>query len=189
MNRSCYLLICFLLVTLLPVKAQHFALSRLFYPNVTLKADYSMPSGMNGTQDYGVTRSGFYGIIPIQSEVQLGYSLKKKLDLRAVHTVMLAQFTQIQPTVDGNDNPTNGYKTLSVGIIRLQASIKDRLWVYGGGLGMTETNETFFTPQPFFWGGAARMHILGLRTQIIYGSILAYNQKLRFVPVFGVIKA
>ncbi|WP_221394789.1 hypothetical protein [Dyadobacter sp. NIV53] len=188
MNRSCYLLICFLLVIISSVKAQHFALSRLFYPNVTLKADYSVPSSMNGTQDYGVTRSGFYGIIPIQSEVQLGYSLKKKLDLRAIHTVMLAQFTQIQPTVDGKDIPTNGYKTLSLGVIRLQASIKDRLWVYGGGLGMTETNETFFTPQPFFWGGAARMHILGLRTQIIYGSILAYNQKLRFVPVFGVNK-
>ncbi len=177
-----------MLVIISSVKAQHFALSRLFYPNVTLKADYSVPSSMNGTQDYGVTRSGFYGIIPIQSEVQLGYSLKKKLDLRAIHTVMLAQFTQIQPTVDGKDIPTNGYKTLSLGVIRLQASIKDRLWVYGGGLGMTETNETFFTPQPFFWGGAARMHILGLRTQIIYGSILAYNQKLRFVPVFGVNK-
>lgn len=32
------------------------------------------------------------------------------------------------------------------------------------------------------------MHILGLRTQIAYGSVIAYNQKLRFVPVFGVNK-
>jgi len=188
MNYFRYLLACLFLTLVSSAQAQHFALSRLFYPNVTLKADYSVPSSLNGTQDYGVTRSGFYGIIPIQSEVQLGYSLKKKLDLRAVHTVMLAQFTQIQPTVDGKSSPDNGYKTLSVGIIRMQASIKDRLWVYGGGLGMTETNETFFTPQPFFWGGAARMHILGLRTQIIYGSIIAYNQKLRFVPVFGINK-
>lgn len=181
-------LICFLLVSLSTVNAQHFALSRLFYPNVTLKADYSVPSSLNGTQDYGMSRSGFYGIIPLQSEVQLGYSLKKKLDLRAVHTVMLAQFTQIQPTIDSKNNPANGYKTLSLGVIRLQASIKDRLWVYGGGLGMTETNETFFTPQPFFWGGAARMHILGLRTQFIYGSAITYNQKLRFVPILGVNK-
>ena len=179
---------CFLLVTAASVHAQHFALSRLFYPNVTLKADYSVPSSLNGTQDYGVSKSGFYGVIPIQSEVQLGYSLKKKLDLRAVHTVMLAQFTQIQPTVDGNNIPSNGYKTLSLGVLRLQASIKDRLWVYGGGLGITETNETFFTPQPFFWGGAARMHIIGLRTQIVYGSAITYNQKLRFVPVLGINK-
>ncbi len=147
-----------------------------------------MPSSLNSTQDYGLTRSGFFGIIPLQSEVQLGYSLRKKLDLRAVHTVMLAQFTQIQPTVDGKNLPDNGYKTLSLGVIRMQASLKDRLWVYGGGLGMTESNETFFSPQPFFWGGAARMHILGLRTQLIYGTVLSYNQKLRFIPVLGINK-
>jgi hypothetical protein len=167
------------------VHAQHFALSRLFYPNVTLKADYTVPSSLNGSQDFGLTRSGFFGIIPVQSEVQLGYSLKKKLDLRAVHTVMLAQFTQIQPTLDSKNIPDNGYKTLSLGVIRMQASIKDKLWVYGGGLGVTESNETFFSPQPFFWGGAARMHILGLRTQLMYGSVLSYNQKLRFIPVLG----
>jgi hypothetical protein len=188
MNHLRYILPCLLLTTVCSVKAQHFALSRLFYPNVTLKADYTVPSSMDGTKDYGLTRSGFFGIIPIQSEVQLGYSLRKKFDLRAVHTVMLAQFTQIQPTVEAKDSPENGYKTLSVGVIRMQASIKDRLWVYGGGLGMTETNETFFSPQPFFWGGAARMHILGLRTQFMYGTVLSYNQKLRFIPVLGINK-
>ncbi len=172
----------------LNTQAQHFSLSRLFYPNVTLKADYNMPSNMGDNLDYGVSKAGFFGLIPIQSEVQLGYSLRKKLDLKAIHTVMLAQYTQIQPMVNTLDSPENGYKTLSVGIIRLQASIKDRLWVYGGGIGMTETNETIFTPQPFLWGGGARMHILGLKTQIMYGSILAYNQKIKFVPIFGINK-
>src|SRR5687768_7814976 len=183
-----YLLTLSLLGLIFPAQAQHFSLSRLFYPNLTLKADYNVPANLDGTRDYGVSKTGFFGIIPLQSEVQLGYSLRKKFDLRAVHTVAIAQYTQIQPTIDGTSIPSNGYKTLSLGIIRLQASIKDRLWAYGGGLGMTETNETFFSPQPFFWGGAARMHILGLRTQIAYGSVIAYNQKLRFVPVFGVNK-
>ncbi|QRR02647.1 hypothetical protein [Dyadobacter sandarakinus] len=179
---------CILLAATTSLNAQHFALSRLFYPNVTLKADYTVPASLDGTREYGLTRTGFMGIIPVQSEVQLGYSLRKKFDLRAVHTVMLAQYNQIQPAIDSKNVPDNGYKTLSLGIIRMQASIKDRLWVYGGGLGMTESNETFFSPQPFFWGGAARMHVLGLRTQILYGSVLAYNQKLRFVPVFGINK-
>ncbi|TLV00127.1 hypothetical protein [Dyadobacter luticola] len=188
MILSRYLLALVFLVFAHVASAQHFGLSRLFYPNLTLKADYTVPASLDGTRDYGVSRTGFFGIIPIQSEVQLGYSLRKKLDLRAVHTVAIAQYTQIQPTIDGKNNPENGYKTLSLGVIRMQASIKDRLWVYGGGLGMTETNETFFSPQPFFWGGAARMHILGLRTQIMYGSVIAYNQKLRFIPIFGVNK-
>jgi hypothetical protein len=188
MRKFQYPVIFLFLLSISVSHAQHFALSRLFYPNVTLKADYTVPSSLDGTRDFGLRKTGFLGIIPVQSEVQLGYSLRKKFDLRAVHTVMLAQFNQVQPTLDGNDLPTNGYKTLSLGVIRMQASIKDRLWVYGGGLGMTETNETFFSPQPFFWGGAARMHILGLRTQIMYGSVLAYNQKLRFIPVFGINK-
>lgn len=188
MKFSRFTLTSFGMVVAGAVQAQHFSLSRLFYPNLTLKADYTVPASMNGTQDYGLTRSGFFGVIPIQSEVQLGFSLRKKFDLRAVHTVALAQFTQIQPTVDNKNLPDNGYKTLSLGVIRMQASIKDRLWVYGGGLGMTESNETFFSPQPFFWGGAARMHILGLRTQFMYGTVLAYNQKLRFIPVLGINK-
>ena len=182
-------LLVVLFMTIAPFSfAQHFSLSRLFYPNMTLSTQYNVPAPVKDGADFGLTRTGFFGMTPIQSEVQLGYSLRKKLDLRAVHTLMYAQYDQLKPTIDGENIPEHGYKTLSVGVIRLQASIKDKLWVYGGGIGITETNETFFSPQPFFWGGGARMHILGLRTQIIYGSILAYNQKLMFVPIFGLNK-
>ncbi len=185
-HKSPVLIAIFLISNALSVRAQQLGLSRLFYPNVTLRADYVVPSNSATTQDFGMTRTGFLGIIPIQSEVQAGLSLKKKFDLRAVHTVMIGQFTQIQPTIEGTNFPDNGYKTISVGVVRMQASVKDKLWVYGGAIGMTESNESFFTPQPFLWGGGARMRIIGLRSQILYGSILTYNQKLRVVPVFGI---
>ncbi|GAB3181127.1 hypothetical protein [Telluribacter humicola] len=168
--------------------AQQLSLSRLFYPNVTLRAEYFTPANVPTSTDFGLTRTSFFGMVPLQSEVQAGFSLRKKFDLRAVHTVAIAQFSQLQPTFDGVKTPTNGYKTGSLGVIRLQASIKDRLWVYGAGLGITETNETFFTPSPYLWGGAARMHIFGLQSQILYGSMLVYSQKLRVVPVVGVNK-
>lgn len=183
-GRFCALF--FLVVATSTTQAQQIGLSRLFYPNVTLRADYVVPTNSATTQDFGMTRTSVLGIIPVQSEVQAGLSFKKKVDLRAIHTVMIGQYTQIQPTIEGTNFPDNGYKTLSVGAIRLQASLRDKLWVYGGGIGVTESNETFFTPQPFLWGGAARMRIIGLRSQIVYGSILAYNQKLRVVPVFGI---
>src|SRR5690606_2319303 len=109
-------------------------------------------------------------------------------DLRAVHTLMYAHYGQVSPTFNQLQVPQNGFKSVSVGVIRLQASLKDRLWIYGGGLGISESNETFFTPRPHLWGGAARMHMLGLQTQLIYGSILAYNQKIMVVPVFGINK-
>lgn len=168
------------------VQAQQLGLSRLFYPNATLSAQYIAPTNSATTQNFGLTRTSFLGLVPIQSEVQGSFSLKKKFDLRAVHTVIIGQYTQLQPTLDDKNFPDNGYKTISLGAIRMQASLKDRLWVYGAAIGMTESNETFFTPQPFLWGGAARMRIIGLRSQIVYGSILAYNQKLRVIPVFGI---
>ncbi len=169
-------------------QAQQLGLSRLFYPNATLSANYIVPTNSATARPrfWSDAHESAWALYPIQSEVQGSFSLKKKFDLRAVHTVLIGQFTQLQPTVEGKNFPDNGYKTISLGAVRMQASVKDRLWIYGAALGMTESNETFFTPQPFFWGGAARMRIIGLRSQIVYGSILTYNQKLRVVPVFGI---
>jgi len=181
----------FLILTLtitFSARSQQLTLSRMFYPNATLRADYIAPSQMSEDAKYGMTRTSFFGMVPVHSEVQVGYSLRKKLDLRAVHTVLVGQFTQYQPTISGIKEPDNGYKTGSLGAIRMQASIKDRLWVYGAGIGITESNETFFTPQPWLWGGAARMRVFGLQSQLIYGSILVYNQKLRVIPIVGVNK-
>lgn len=185
--RACFLLSVTLL-TSISLSAQHFALSRLFYPNATLRADYMPEANMGNNQRYGLSRTSFNGIIPLRSEVDVSFSLRKKFDLRARHFLMLANVSQLKPTQNGIITPDNGYKTASVGVLMLQASLRDRLWIYGGGLGVTESNETFFTPQPFFWGGAARMRILGLHTQIAYGTAVIYNQKFRLIPVFGLNK-
>ncbi len=186
MKRTAALFLFLFAAKVPAIRAQQLGLSRLFYPNATLSANYIVPTNSATTPDFGLTRTSFLGIVPVQSEVQGSFSLRKKFDLRAVHTVLIGQFTQLQPTVEGANFPDNGYKTISLGAVRMQASVKDKLWVYGAAIGMTESNETFFTPQPFFWGGAARMRIIGLRSQIVYGSILAYSQKLRVVPVFGI---
>jgi len=169
-------------------QAQHFSLSRLFYPNITVSASYLPEATVGNAQNFGLTRTSFSGILPLESEVTVGYSLRKKFDLRARHTVLVANVAQLDPTYNGTVRPDNGYKTASVGAIMLQAGLKDRLWVYALGGGITESNETFFTPQPFLYGGAARMRILGLHTQIIYGTALVYNQKFRIIPVFGINK-
>jgi hypothetical protein len=174
--------------SLYTVRAQHFSLSRLFYPNITLSATHLPEASAGNGQNFGLTRTGFSGIVPLESEVTVGYSLRKKWDLRARHTVLVANVAQLQPTYSGAVRPDNGYKTASVGAIMLQASVKDRLWVYALGGGVTESNETFFTPQPFMYGGAARMRIIGLNTQILYGTALIYSQKFRILPVFGINK-
>ncbi|MFN8352981.1 MAG: hypothetical protein U0Y10_00920 [Spirosomataceae bacterium] len=165
--------------------AQHFSLSRLFYPNVTLKAEYMPAASFGDNHTYGLSRTSFMGMIPLRSEVEAGIGFRRKLDIRARHTMLLANFSQINPTVDGKEMPSNGFKTLSLSAIMLQASLRDKIWVYGVGGGITESNETFFTPQPFLYGGAARMRVFGLNSQIIYGTALVYNQKFRIIPLFG----
>ena len=168
--------------------AQQLNLSRLFYPNATLRAEYYPSSKMGGGHEYGLTRTSALAFVPVQSEVQASFSLRKKFDLRAVHTLLYGHYSQVSPVFDQVKEPLNGYKSVSLGVVRLQASLKDRLWVYGGGLGISESNETFFSPRPHLWGGAARMHILGLQTQLMYGSIVAYNQRFLVIPVFGINK-
>ena len=167
-----------------PLKAQHFGLSRLFYPNVTIGAEYQSVAKM-GNQTFGTTHTSMLAVVPLRSEVDVTLSLRKKIDLRARHSVLIGNFSQIDPTISDRPAPKNGYKSAMVGVVMLQASIRDRLWVYALGGGLTESNETFFTPQPYFFGGAARMRILGANRQVLYGSAIVYNQKFRIIPVLG----
>lgn len=185
MNLRSRFTVFFLLISVVQAGAQQMYLSRLFYPNITFRAEHNFPAQTSSGNSFGLTRYSMLGITPLQSEVQVGYSLRKKLDIKAIHTLMLAQYTQLQPTVAGVRTPDEGYKTAALAVIRLQASWRDRLWVYGGGVGLTESNETFFTPQPYIWGGAARLRIFGLQSQLMYGSILVYSQKIRVVPILG----
>lgn len=184
--RTGFLLLAFFAA--LPLSAQQLALSRLFYPNLTLRAETWPGASLPDNRSFGLSRTSALGLIPIQSEVQASFSFRKKLDLRVRHTVLLGQYAQINPTFNDKLQPTNGFKSATLGVIRLQASLRDKLWVYAVGGGLTESNETFFTPQPHLFGGGARMHVLGLQTQILYGALLTYNQKFRVIPVFGVNK-
>ncbi len=176
----------FIGLIVLKSNAQNYSFGQFFYPNVTLTARHyeKVPIIKNGPASFEHNRTGGSAIVPLRSEVQVGIGFRKKLDFRAVHTALIAQFTNNSVTREF-DTPRD-FKTVSLGIIQMQASIRDRLWVYGGGLGFTEDKATFFNPSPFIWGGAARMHVLGLNSQILYGTAMVFNQKLKVIPIFGI---
>lgn len=189
-SKKIIALICFLSV--IPgVKslAQTPSLTQLFYPNITLRAEY-MPETVsdNGTK-FGFNRTTAMGIIPLSTEISTGFGFGKKLDIQAKHNLLIANVSQINPTIDGLEKPEGGYKTFGATFIQLKASLREKFWLYGIGGGVTQSNETFFNPQPYFYGGAARLRILGLRTQILYGTAIVYNQKFRIIPIFGFTKA
>ncbi len=181
--------ICFItIVSIVKTFAQTPSLSQLFYPNITLRAEY-MPESVsdNGTK-FGFNRTSAVGIIPLNTEFSAGFGFGKKLDIQAKHNLLIANVSQINPTIDGLEKPDGGYKTFGVTFVQLKASLREKFWLYGVGGGVTQSYETFFNPQPYFYGGAARLRILGLKTQILYGTAIIYNQKFRIIPIFGFTK-
>lgn len=168
--------------------AQSLSLSQLFYPNITLHADYQPNASLNASTKYGLSRNQILGILPLKTEINAGFGIGRKADIEAKHTVLIANLGQITPTLNDIPQQENGYKTATLGIVQLKASLRDRFWIYAGGLGITESAETFFKPQPYLFGGAARMRILGAKTQIFYGTALIFSQKFRLIPIFGFTK-
>lgn len=144
---------------------------------------------MSNGQKFGFNRNTALGIIPLSTEIQAGIGFGKKADIQAKHSLLIANLAQINTTIDGREQPEGGYKTLGMTFVQLKASLREKFWVYAVGGGITQTNETFLNPQPYFYGGAARLRILGLRTQILYGTAIVYSQKFRIIPVFGFTKA
>lgn len=165
------------------------SLTQLFYPNVTLRADYVPEASTENGQKFGLNRSNALAVIPLNTTISAGLGFGKKADIEAKHTLLLANLSQINATIDGKEQPNGGYKTAGVTFVQLKASLREKFWVYGVGGGITQSNETFFNPQPYFYGGAARLRIFGLRTQIMYGTAIVYNQKFRIIPIFGFTKA
>jgi hypothetical protein len=165
------------------------SLAQLFYPNITLKADFMPETTLENGHKFGLNRTNALAIIPLNTTIQAGIGFGKKADIEAKHSLLLANLAQINTTLDGKEQPNGGYKTAGVTFIQLKASLREKFWVYGIGGGITQSNETFFNPQPYFYGGAARLRILGLKTQILYGTAIVYNQKFRIIPIFGFTKA
>lgn len=182
-------LICFVtLVSLVKTSAQTPSLSQLFYPNITLRAEYIPETVSDNGKTFGFNRTSAVGIIPLTTEFSAGFGLGKKLDIQARHTLLIANVAQINPIMNGLEKPEGGYKTFGATFVQLKASLREKFWLYGIGGGVTQSNETFFTPQPYFYGGAARLRILGIKTQILYGTAIIYNQKFRIIPIFGFTK-
>jgi hypothetical protein len=181
------LLICGIART---ASAQQFAISRLFYPNITLRTDVLPSQSLKGTDgsSFGLSRTSIQGIIPLRSEIQAGIGIGRKFDVQVKHTVLFTNFSQLKPELNDIRTPSGGYKTASAAIIMMRASLRDRLWVYGAGGGITESNETFFTPQPYLFGGVARLRVFGLQSQVIYGTTVIYSQKFRIIPIVGINK-
>ena len=112
-----------LLYTSAKLSAQNNSLSQIFYPNVTLSTETIPSTSYGSTHRFGMTRSSILGFIPLSTDINVGIGIGKKWDIQAKHSFLVANLAQINPTVDSKESPTGGYKSATVGVFQLKASL------------------------------------------------------------------
>ena len=119
-----FIILFFLTTCLSVVKslAQTPSLSQLFYPNITLRAEYTPESVSNNGTKFGFNRTSAVGIIPLSTEFSAGFGFGKKLDIQARHNLLITNVSQINPSYDGLEKPEGGYKTFGATFIQIKAS-------------------------------------------------------------------
>jgi len=178
-------LISFLIVlfTCYSAFSQSFNVGFLFNSGATIGVDYLMPSAIDDTTDFQLTKYNFKFSQPLKTKI--GLDLKnfdfKKMDAKASQIFLNYGFGVTQPTITHNNNFENIY-SINIGITALTASLRKGVWIYAANVFAAENQETFadnFSPN--FRGYFANIKIKNLKTFYFYGAGLLVNQG-QFIP-------
>lgn len=166
--------------------SQSFNANFLFNPGITLGSEYLMPSTINDSTDFQLSKYNFQFSQPLKTKVGVkGLDLKnfsfKKLDAKASQFFLNYNLSVIQPTITGDNKYENLYKG-GFGFTAITASLKKGIWMYSANVYATENNTTltnFFTPN--FKGYIANIKTKNLKTFYIFGGGLLVHQG-QFIP-------
>ena len=158
----------------------------LFNPGVTLGTEYLMPSALNDSTDFQITKYNFQFSQPLKTKIGIkGLDLKnfsfKKLDAKASQLFLNYNLSVIQPNVGDNNSFETLYKA-GFGFTAVTASIKKGIWLYSANVYATENSSTLsesFTPN--FRGYIANIRTKNLKTFYIFGAGLLVHQG-QFIP-------
>jgi hypothetical protein len=162
----------------------------LFNPGVTLGTEYIMPSAINDSTDFQLTKYNVQFSQPLKTKIGIeGLTLKdfsfKKLDAKASQLFLDYTFSVAQPTFTDN-NLKNIYKA-GIGLTAVTASARKGIWIYSAKVFASENEETLtksFTPN--FRGFIANVKTKNFKTFYFYGAGLLVNQgKLIPFPLLG----
>ncbi|MCY7349539.1 MAG: hypothetical protein LH606_02565 [Cytophagaceae bacterium] len=188
------LCICFLAAGY-SAQAQLFTPTRIFASGVNLRAEVMPTAGLSDTARFGYARFNVQGIIPIRGGAGLKlHNFKlKKIDVE-INQMFLAVNVGYRAPTFSFPNPEispvkQPFYTASAALTGIHASLRDKIWLYAVGIGVSETDELLDrkTARPYGMGGAVRVRIAGLRTQWFYGGgVLFEPGKITPVPIAGV---
>jgi len=166
--------------------SQSFNADFLFKPGITLGSEYLLPSAINDSSDFQLSKYNFQFSQPLKTKFGAeGLDLKnfsfKKLDVKASQFFLNYNFSLIQPTITGYNKYENLYKG-GFGFTAITASFKKGIWMYSANFYATENSTTLtksFTPN--FRGYIANIKTKNLKTFYIFGGGFLVHQG-QFIP-------
>lgn len=185
-----FLLLFLSLGIVIPIHSQSFNTGILFNPGVTLGTEYLMPSAINDSTNFQLTKYKVQFSQPLKTKIGIkGLTLKdfnfKKLDAKASQLFLDYTFSVAQPVITDN-NLKNIYKA-GIGLTAITASARKGIWIYSAKVFASENEETLtksFTPN--FRGFVANIKTKNFKTFYFYGAGLLVNQgKLIPFPLLG----
>jgi hypothetical protein len=186
MIKYLFTLLCLVFGISATTFGQSFNLDFLFNPGITLGSEYLMPSAINDSTDFQLSKYNFQFSQPLKTKVGVkGLDLKnfsfKKLDAKASQFFLNYNFSVIQPNISDNNQFENLYKG-GFGFTAITASLKKGVWMYSANVYATEDSSTLtdnFTPN--FRGYVANVKTKNLKTFYIFGGGLLVHQG-QFIP-------
>jgi len=191
MKKASLISMCLMFGMVSTTFSQSFNIDFLFNPGITLGSEYLMPSVINDSMDFQISKYSFQFSQPLKTKVGVkGLDLKKisfkKVDAKASQFFLNYNFSVIQPTMTGSDNYENLYKG-GFGFTVVTASFKKGIWIYSANVYATENSTTLtksFTPN--VRGYIANIKTKNLKTFYIFGGgLLLHQGQLIPFPLLG----
>ncbi|PMD92751.1 hypothetical protein BWI97_19380 [Siphonobacter sp. BAB-5405] len=164
--------------------------SRIFASGINVRAEVTPAASINDTARLGYSRFNVQGIIPIRGGAGVkfhNFNLRKiDVEINQMFLAINAGYRMPNFSFDKNDQ---GIYTVSAAITGIHASLRDKIWVYAVGLGVSETEDlfSFSKARPYGVGGAVRVRIAGLRTQWFYGGAVVFEPgRITPIPIGGI---
>lgn len=165
--------------------SQALSLDFLFNPGVTGGFEYLVPSSINDSTDFQLSKFHLQFSQPLKTKVGVkGLDLKnfsfKKLDAKASQFFLNYNFSVLQPNITDNNSYENIYKG-GFGFTAITASFRKGIWMYSANVYASENSSLSKSFTPNFRGYVANVRTKNLKTFYVFGGGLLVHQG-KFIP-------
>lgn len=178
------------LITYIFCSSQSLNIGFIFKPGFTFGGEYTSPAPINDTSTFQINKFRAQFTLPLKTKIGVKadkndiLKLKfKKIDIKASQTFFMFNTSVRQPHFENIAFKNQHIYTVSTGITRLSAGIKNGIWMYSGNIYISESAKTITNkPQLNALAYATKVKLNNLKFIYFYGVAGIYNFG-RFIPV------